>query len=232
MLQRLLCNSVQDRHPPGEHSGSLLDYLVAELMNITPEQTLAFTLLAFVMSVTPGPNNIMVMATGLNFGLRKTLIHTLGVCLGCAFMLFSAGLGLHTLFVHYPLLQTVVKYLGIAYLLWLAWQIARSGPVSGSVASRRARPISFWEAAVLQWVNPKAWMMAMGAVSTYLPTQFGSKDIFVYAVIFAGISLPCVGIWGIFGIGLKQLLQTPALVRKFNYVCALLLVLSLYPLIT
>jgi len=199
-------------------------------MNITLEQTVAFIILAIVMSATPGPNNIMVMTSGLNFGIKKTFAHILGVSFGCALMLFTAGIGLHTIFSQHPMIQSVIKYVGSAYLLWLAWKIAFSGSVNAE-DKPTAKPITFLAAAAFQWVNPKSWVMAAGAVTTYLPINFKAPDILLFAFLFALISFPCVGIWGCFGVGLKKMLKNSKSVKKFNYLAAALLIISLYPIL-
>jgi threonine/homoserine/homoserine lactone efflux protein len=125
---------------------------------------LAFASFAFVSSITPGPNNAMLLASGVNYGFRRTMPHIAGISLGCMVMLILVGLGLGAVFASVPLFYIVLRYVGAAYLLWLAWTIARAGSMADRPSDRR--PLTFWQAAAFQWVNPKAWIIVVGAVST------------------------------------------------------------------
>lgn len=191
---------------------------------------MAFVLFAFVSSITPGPNNTMLLASGVNFGVRRSVPHALGVSIGFMVMVMAVGLGLGEVFKAWPMLYSVLRYAGAAYLLYLAWKIATSGPMSDSDRSER-KPISFWGAAAFQWVNPKAWVMAVGAITTYTPAQGYLFNVVVIALIFALVNLPSVGIWVMFGSALRSLLQNPRWLMLFNVLMALLLVISLYPLL-
>ncbi len=192
-------------------------------------QRLAFCAFAAISSITPGPNNMMIMASGLNHGLRRSLPHLAGIVLGFMFLVFATGLGLHTVFEQVPPLQMVLKYAGAAYLLWMAWQLARSGPMAASDATP-PRPMGFFAAAAFQWVNPKAWVMVIGAVTTYLPPAFGVQDVALMALLYGVVGGPCVGAWAAFGLAMRGVLQDPRSVRMFNLVMAALLVASLYPI--
>lgn len=194
------------------------------------DQSLAFCIFAAIASITPGPNNTMIMASGLNHGFMRSLPHLLGICAGFTFMVFATGLGLHTVFVQFPVLQTILKYVGAVYLLWLAWKLARSAPMSADPA-KTAKPMSFVGAAAFQWVNPKAWVMAVSALTTYLPHAFRVVDAAVMAVVFGLIGIVCVSLWAVFGVAMRQLLRNPRSVRIFNLVTAALLVASLYPIL-
>lgn len=184
-------------------------------------------LFILVSSITPGPNNAMLASSGLTFGMQRTVPHLLGVNLGFALMVLLVGLGLGAVFTREPMVYQVLKYLGAAYLLYLAWKIANSGSMQEGRA--RTRPFTFLQAAMFQWVNPKAWVMAVGIVATYTPQQgfFGNLLIATLACIV--INLPCVGLWVLFGSTLRRWLHKPGIVRGFNVVMALLLVASLYP---
>ena len=127
-------------------------------------------LFALVSSITPGPNNVMLATSGLNFGFRRTIPHLLGVSIGFTLMVFLVGVGLGSVFQQVPALYTVLKYAGAAYLLYLAWKIANAGEMKDGVS--RARPMTFLQAAAFQWVNPKAWVMAVGIIATYTPPSF------------------------------------------------------------
>ncbi|MGN6579948.1 MAG: LysE family translocator [Bordetella sp.] len=184
-------------------------------------------LFILVSSITPGPNNAMLASSGLTFGMQRSVPHLLGVSLGFALMVLLVGLGLGAVFTREPLVYQVLKYLGAAYLLYLAWKIANSGSMQDS--RTRTRPFTFLQAAMFQWVNPKAWVMAVGIVATYTPQQgfFGNLVIATLACIV--INLPCVGLWVLFGSTLRRWLHKPGIVRGFNVSMALLLVASLYP---
>ncbi|AUG01091.1 MULTISPECIES: LysE family translocator [Pseudomonas] len=199
-------------------------------MPLSIDLLLAFALFAFVTSVTPGPNNAMLLASGVNFGFRRTVPHILGISSGFLVLVLAVGLGLGAVFEAYPVLYKVLRYVGAAYLLYLAWNIARSGPVSQEVDGK-GRPLGFWGAAAFQWVNPKAWVMALGAISTYTPLQGYFFNVVVIASLFALINAPSVGVWAGFGSVLRNVLRDPRWLRLFNYGMALLLVISLFPLL-
>jgi threonine/homoserine/homoserine lactone efflux protein len=184
-------------------------------------------LFALVSSITPGPNTAMLAASGLSFGLRRTVPHLLGVSLGFTFMLVVVGLGLGAVFAREPVLYQALKYAGAAYLLFLAWKIALSGPMKEG--GTRGRPISFLQAVLFQWVNPKAWVMAVGIIATYTPRQDFFGNLLIAAVVCCLVNLPSVGLWALFGSTLRHWLHRPAIVRGFNVTMALLLVASLYP---
>lgn len=189
---------------------------------------LALTAYAFVTSVTPGPNNIMLLASGVNFGFRRTLPHMLGIALGHAFMVFVVGVGLVGVFINYPPARTALTIISVAYMLWLAWKIAHAAPPDGSTT--KGKPLTFLQAAAFQWVNPKAWIMSLGAVTLYAPGQEWLAVAWV-AGVFVLVNFPSVSVWALAGVGLRRLLQHPDLLRAFNYTMAALLVLSLYPVI-
>jgi threonine/homoserine/homoserine lactone efflux protein len=196
---------------------------------MTSELLLAFIAFAFVTSVTPGPNNMMLLASGVNFGLRRSLPHMFGISLGFMLLVASVGLGLGQLFEQVPLLYSVLRYLGAAYLLYLAWKIANSGAPS-SQASTTAKPFSFLQAAAFQWVNPKAWIMAIGAITTYTPHENFVSNVLLIAALFALVNCPSVGLWTIAGSLLRNWLNNARALRVFNISMALLLVASLYPI--
>ncbi|MFS0827465.1 LysE family translocator [Pseudomonas phoenicis] len=190
----------------------------------------AFVLFAFVSSITPGPNNTMLLASGVNFGVRRSVPHALGVSIGFAVMVIAVGLGLGKVFEAWPMLYSLLRYAGAAYLLYLAWKIATSGPMAEGTGSER-KPLTFLGAAAFQWVNPKAWVMAVGAITTYAPAQGYLYNVLVIGLVFALVNLPSVGIWVMFGSALRNLLRNPRWLMLFNVLMALLLVISLYPLL-
>ncbi len=185
---------------------------------------------AFVTSITPGPNNLMLLASGTNFGLRRTLPHLLGISLGFGVMVFGVGLGLTGLFLAFPPLYLAMKVVGAAYLVWLAWRIATAAAPMGE--SKRRRPMSFLGAAAFQWVNPKAWIMAVGAISNYAPAEAGASSLAVIALVYALVNAPSVAVWAAFGAALRNWLIHPRRLRIFNIAMAILLLASLYPILT
>lgn len=196
---------------------------------MTAELMLAFVGFAFVGSITPGPNNAMLLASGLNYGFRRTVPHIAGISLGCVVMLGLVGLGLGAVFEAVPALYTALRYVGAGYLLWLAWTIARSGPMADSQA--RGRPMTFWQAAAFQWVNPKAWVLVVGAVSTYAPRDGFELNVAALAVLLGLVNAPSISVWACFGTMLRPLLTHPRRVRMFNVAMAALLVFSLLPIV-
>ena len=186
---------------------------------------------AFVSSITPGPNNLMLMASGANYGLRRTVPHMLGVSLGHSFMVMMVGLVLLRVFDTYPRLNIVLTVLAVVYMLWLAWKIANAVPPEAKKVE--GKPFTFLQAAAFQWVNPKAWFMAITAISGYAPQDkgilFGSLLV---AAVFACTNLPSITIWAWIGVQVRRFLGTAKRLRIFNITMATLLVLSLYPLIT
>ena len=192
---------------------------------------IALVLYAFVTSITPGPNNMMLLASGVNFGLARSVPHIVGISIGFAVMVVIVGAGLSAIFETYPAIHSVLRWVGAAYLVYLAWKIATSAGPENSDASS-ARPMGFLGAAAFQWVNPKAWIMALGAITTYLPQAPTMLSVLVLAVIFAVVNAPCVGVWALFGAGLSRFLTKPSHFRVFNIAMAVLLLLSLYPIIS
>ncbi|CCH05373.1 LysE family translocator [Achromobacter xylosoxidans] len=201
---------------------SLADVPLASLSLLGP-----LALFALVSSITPGPNNVMLAASGLNFGFRRSMPHLLGVNLGFTLMIFLVGIGLGSVFQQAPVLYTVLKYVGAAYLLYLAWKIANSGGVEEGEA--RGKPMTFLQAAAFQWVNPKAWVMAVGIIATYTPQAGFFANLVIATLVCGLVNLPSIGIWVTFGTALRRVLHKPWAIRAFNITMALLLVASLYP---
>jgi threonine/homoserine/homoserine lactone efflux protein len=193
---------------------------------MTADILLALTGFSLVTSVTPGPNNMMLMASGANFGLRRTVPHILGVSLGFGAMVAILGLGLDRIVMGNAALAAALKWLSLAYVLWLAWKIATAAPPSQADAP--GRPLGFLGAAAFQWVNPKAWAMALGALSAYAAAVGGPL---VVAAVFAVVNLPVVAAWAAAGQGLQGLLARPGRLRAFNAAMAALLVLSMLPVV-
>ncbi|MBA3908733.1 MAG: hypothetical protein C0524_02375 [Rhodobacter sp.] len=196
---------------------------------MTYDLFLALLGFAFVTSVTPGPNNMMLLASGVNFGVRRTVPHMLGISLGHALMVFLLGLGVAGAMRAVPYAGTGLKVASVAYMLWLAWKISRAAaPGEGRAGGK---PFTFLQAAAFQWMNPKAWAMALGAVAAYAPGG-GVAEMALVAAVFASVNLPSVTVWAAAGQGVRRWLEGPERLRAFNWTMAGLLVLSLWPVVT
>ena len=189
---------------------------------------IAFVVFAAVMFFTPGPNNVMLLSSGLTHGFRRTLPHMAGITFGFAFMVAAVGLGLGTVFIAYPVLQTILKYAGAAYLIYLAVAIAMSGPVKSDQGNGR-RPMTFWGAAVFQWINVKGWVMVIGTITAYAAIASFPWNIVMQTAISLVMGTLSTVAWALFGSSLRPLLSSPMAVRAFNIVMAVLLLASLYP---
>ena len=191
---------------------------------------LALIAFAFVTSVTPGPNNFMLLASGVNFGLVRTLPHMLGIGTGFCSLLLGVGLGLGALLVAFPVLETVLKVAGGSYLLYLAWRIATSRSM-GKGEADAARPMRFLEAAAFQWVNPKAWVMAISAMALYTNADRPVLSVLLVALVFPVTGFPATSAWAVFGRMLKGWLSDPARLKAFNIAMGLMLAATLVPLL-
>jgi len=181
-----------------------------------------FATYSFVMSITPGPNNVMLTASGANFGFRKTIPHILGVLGGFSLVLFGVCAGLDVVFTRWPELQTVLRWGGAAYLVYLGWRILRAGEAQ---AAESRKPLTALEAAGFQFLNPKAWMMTLTAAAMFLPRELGILTASSYMVgIMAVTNLPCITVWALFGSSMRGFLARPAGRMTFNFVLSLALV--------
>ncbi|CAN7489874.1 Cysteine/O-acetylserine efflux protein [compost metagenome] len=188
----------------------------------------AFAGFALVSSITPGPNNTMLLASGVNFGFMRTVPHLLGVSIGFALMVGLVGLGLGSLFHAFPWTWQVLRVVATVYLIWLAWKLATAGGVQDQQVKR---PMGFWAAAAFQWVNPKAWVMAVGACSTYVLHGNLWLNVLLLAGIFGVVNLPSVAMWALCGSALRRWLARPRVLRAFNIGMAVLLLASLWPIL-
>jgi threonine/homoserine/homoserine lactone efflux protein len=189
---------------------------------------IAFILFATVMFFTPGPNNIMLLSSGLTYGFRPTIPHIMGITIGFAFMVGAVGLGLGTVFIAYPVLQTILKYAGVAYLVYLAVHIAMSEPPSAD-QDNRGRPMTFWGAAMFQWINAKGWVMVIGTITAYAAIAAFPYNIAIQVALYLALGTVSCTVWAIFGSSLRPILTAPRAIRAFNIVMAILLLASLYP---
>ncbi|MGY6708952.1 MAG: LysE family translocator [Rhizobiaceae bacterium] len=190
----------------------------------------ALVAFAFVSSVTPGPNNFMLLASGVNFGFRRTVPHMFGIAGGFASLLLAVGFGLGALLAAFPALHLVLKVAGGAYLLYLAWRIAMSRSLD-TKEGRDGRPMTFLEAAAFQWVNPKAWMMAVTAMAIYTSPQAPVLSVLLVALAFTLVNFPSVSIWAGFGTAMRGFLADPVRLKWFNIAMGLLLAASLWPML-
>ena len=193
------------------------------------ETFLALVLFAFTTSITPGPNNMMLFASGVNFGFRRTIPHMFGIGAGFFSLLIAIGVGLGALLVAFPAVYTALKFAGGLYLLWIAYKIGTSRTLSK--AEGGARPMGFLGATAFQWVNPKAWVMAVTAMATYTDPERYLASVAIVGLVFAAVNVPSVSTWAGFGSVLRDWLSHPARLKWFNITMALLLVLSLWPML-
>lgn len=201
------------------------------MMTLSHSLLTAFIAFAAVMCFTPGPNNVMLLSSGVTYGFRRTVPHISGITVGFAFMIAAVGLGFGTIFLAYPVLQTVLKYLGAAYLVYLAVAIALSGLVKPDQQNGRG-PMTFWGAAVFQWVNVKGWVMVIGTITAYAAIAGFPWNILIQTAITFVMGMASTVTWALFGSALRPVLTSERAVRAFNIVMALLLLASLYPVFT
>lgn len=195
---------------------------------MTYDTLLAFLTFAFVGSITPGPNNLMLLTSGTNFGIRLTLPHMLGVTLGHSLMVALVGFGLIGLFEVFPLAHNILKILSVTYMVWLAWRVASSVRIDETPS--KGRPLTFFEAALFQWVNPKAWAMALTAIAVYVPDRNLLMVLYI-SLLFCVVNFPSVASWAILGQQMRKFLTTQSRLRLFNFTMAGLLIASMYPVL-
>ncbi len=185
---------------------------------------------AFATSATPGPNTLMLLASGVNFGFRRTIPHMMGIGVGFLGLLLCVGFGLGALLERMPVLYLALKFAGGVYLVYLAWRIAMARSI-GEGGKARARPMSFVEAAAFQWVNPKAWVMAIAAMATFTNPDSLTLSTILVALVFFFVNIPSASIWTVCGAMLREWLNHPTRLKIFNISMAILLVVSLWPML-
>ena len=195
---------------------------------MTPDILTALSVFALVSSITPGPNNLMLMASGANYGFRPTIPHMLGIGLGFMFMLFLVGISLIGVFDAIPYSYETLKLVSILYLCWLAWRVANAAPPDEE--TKTGKPFTFLQAAAFQWVNPKAWTMALTAMTLYAPDR-SLWAILVVTTVFGLINMPSVSLWTLVGQKMQIVLTSRIRLRIFNITMAVLLVGSLIPVV-
>jgi|SRR5687767_1716555 threonine/homoserine/homoserine lactone efflux protein len=197
---------------------------------MSQQLTIAYIVFAAVSAFTPGPNNVMLMTSGLNHGFRRSLQHMAGVTLGYSFLIIVFGFGLGAIFTTYPILQTILKYAGAVYLVYLAAVIAMSRPPDADSAAQ-GKPMTFLGAALFQWINVKGWVIAIVSVSAYAAIASYPWNMIILALIICVITLGSSLTWVLFGTALQSLVKSPRAVRIFNVTMAILLIASLYPVL-
>ncbi|MBL8707598.1 MAG: LysE family translocator [Rhodospirillaceae bacterium] len=201
------------------------------------EDLLALAVFAFVTSITPGPSNFMLLTSGANFGFVRTLPQVLGITIGFKALLLGVGLGLGGLLTAYPVLHVMLKIGGAAYLLYLAWRIGMSRAIGsapdgdGMDGAAAGRPLTFLESAIFQWVNPKAWVVAVTVMALYTNEASPFLSVLLIAVAFAIVNLPSVSTWAWLGVSLRGFLADPVRLKWFNIAMGLALAATLWPLI-
>lgn len=192
---------------------------------------LALVVFAFVMAMTPGPNNIMLTASGVNFGFARSIPHMSGVLLGFLIMVGACALGLGLVFTAVPVLQLALKIAGAGYMLWLAWKVANAKPSDGE-GDTTGRPLTFLQAAAFQWVNPKGVLAALSGIVLFMRPDHAVTDFAIMATVYGIATLASVTVWTGFGVALRKLLSNPRHARIFNIAMGLLLVASIVPMVT
>jgi threonine/homoserine/homoserine lactone efflux protein len=185
---------------------------------------------ALTMSITPGPNNIMVTASATNFGVGRSIPHIMGISIGFPVMLMALGLGPGQLLIAYPQAHLALKIAGAAYLVFLAWKMATASGIGQG--DDKGRPLTFLQAALFQWLNPKAWVIALGALTAY--TTVGGaviRETLIIAAIFVPTCILALAVWAVGGVALRQALMSPRALRVFNVAMALLLLATLVPML-
>jgi threonine/homoserine/homoserine lactone efflux protein len=194
------------------------------------ELILSLIMFAFVTAMTPGPNNTMLLASGVNFGFVRTRAHILGVVIGFTIMMLAVGLGIGRVFSLFPPLYSALRVISVAYLLWLAWRIGTAG-ATDPIVGDEARPMTFIEAALFQWINPKGWMVCLSVAANYVSPDDPWSDVAVLSAVFLIVSSISASSWALFGTSLRRLLRDQKSMRIFNAAMALALVASLWPVV-
>lgn len=192
---------------------------------------MAFAIFIAVSSVTPGPNNLMLLSSSMNFGVRRTIPHCLGISAGMGLMIALMSFGLHWVMQHAGWVIDVLKIVSLAYLLWLSWKIATIRPAPITLQDE-ASPFGFWNAVLFQWINPKALVMVISMFSIYIPENLAQTTLLQIVAIAIVINLACISVWMLGGAFMRRLLTTPIAQRSFNLVMALLLVASVIPMLS
>jgi len=196
---------------------------------VTLDIIMALMLFAFASSISPGPNNLMLMSSGANFGFRKTLPHMFGVGFGFTLMVALVGIGIMQVFDLFPASYLILKWCSVIYLVYLSYKVATSAAPENK-GTNKAKPFSFIQAVLFQWVNPKAWTMALTAIGIYAPER-DITSVMIVALVFGAVNLPSISVWVVLGLKIQKMLSSVKRLRIFNAVMATLLLASLYPVL-
>ena len=197
---------------------------------MTVDVALSLLTFALVSSLTPGPNNFMLLASGANFGFVRTIPHALGIMMSFFVLLVAIGFGLGALLTAAPALHLALKIAGASYLVYLAWRLAMSRSL-GQEGQTNARPMTPFEAALFQWVNPKAWVMGLTSMAVFTDPDRPFMTALIVAFTFFAVNFPSNSIWIVFGVALRRLLADPVRLKWFNITMAVLLILSVVPML-
>ena len=182
---------------------------------------------AIATAFSPGPNNLMLLSSGLTFGYKKTIPHILGVMVGFPIMVIAVGLGVERVFEMFPKLYDILKVLGLGYLLWMAWQIANSSGSMSSDDGKRQKPFTFIQAGLFQWLNPKAWIMAITATTSFTTSSTHLfLQIMIIAFVYLLVGIGSTNAWALGGLFLQRIISNERRVKIFNVCMAILIVLS------
>ena len=186
---------------------------------------------ALASTMTPGPNNIMLLSSGLTFGYKRTIPHALGINCGFPLMVLCVGSGVGKLFEVYPFIYTILKIFGIGYLSWMAWHIANTKGTL-STKNKHDKPFTFLQAALFQWINPKAWVMAVTSTTAFITDhQIASIQVMIIACIYFFSAMLSTNSWALGGVLLKRFIQNDRLVQAFNIAMAILIIGSILPFV-
>lgn len=228
-MSKTLQAGAESQYSPAARASRQRSLFAREETFVSLESMLALMGFAFVTSVTPGPSNLILLAAGANFGFWRCLPLVLGLSFSFLTMLLLVGFGLGQVLRAQETLYTILKALSLLYILWLAWNIARSAPGEAEGGDAPSRPLSFLQMALLQWINPKAWAVALTVTAAYTNQASYVASLLFMVLLFALVNLPSVSVWALFGSYLRRILRDPPKVRVFNLVMAILLVASMSP---
>ncbi|MBC06973.1 LysE family translocator [Thalassospira sp.] len=197
---------------------------------MNPENLTALIGFAFVMSVSPGPGNFLLLASGANFGIARTIPLILGISSGFLSMVFLIGLGLGEVLERFPMAQDVLRLICFGYILWLAYKISQIRSLDGT-GPQTSKPIGFVQAAMLQLLNPKAWTVALIVTATYTAPDAGIHGLLTMIAVFALVNIPSISSWAMFGATMRSFISQGNRARIFNIIMAVLLVASMAPML-
>jgi threonine/homoserine/homoserine lactone efflux protein len=187
---------------------------------------------AFTMAMTPGPNNALFLSSGLTFGYKATIPHIIGVIVGFPLMTLMVGLGLGQIFASYPIILTILKIISILYLLWMAYHMANITGNANDDKNKQDRPLSFLQAVMFQWVNPKAWIMAISSISVFTTSiEYKYQQLLVVTFLYFIVGFVSTNFWTLGGVLLKKFINSAKTVRMINIILAIFMLVSVLPFV-